>query len=200
MTLRFLLAPGAGAASSSAGMQRLCGLLAELGPVQTFDYPYMQASAGGRRKAPDKLPVLIAHHRAELERLRASAASDDVLVLAGKSMGSRVGCHLSVEQEVAGLVCFGYPLRGQNGKLRDEVLLALTAPILFVQGTRDPLCRLDELEQVRARMSARSELFVVEGGDHSLECSKTALKARGHTADDVDRAIQSAVRAFCATL
>jgi predicted alpha/beta-hydrolase family hydrolase len=178
-------------------MRRYRELLASLGPVRSFDYPYMRADA---RKAPDKLDVLVAAHRAELEAERASAAAADELVLAGKSMGGRVGCHVALQARVSGLVCFGYPLRGQNGKLRDEVLLGLTTPILFVQGTRDPLCALDELASVRERMTARSELFVVESGDHSLEATKTSLKARATTQAAVEQAILEAVRSFCASL
>ena len=52
------------------------------------------------------------------------------------------------------------------------MLLALRTPILFVQGTNDELCPLPELEAVRARMRAPNELFVVPGGDHSLELSR----------------------------
>jgi predicted alpha/beta-hydrolase family hydrolase len=179
-------------------MRRFAELLSELGPVRSFDYPYMRAAAsGGRRKAPDKLEHLIEAHRHELEAVRAAAAPGDPVVLAGKSMGSRVGCHLALEAEVSGLICFGYPLRGQNGKLRDQVLLALRTPVLFVQGTRDSLCPLDELERVRQRMTAPSELFVVEGGDHSLEVTKAALKQRGTTQAEVEHAISSVVRRFC---
>lgn len=203
MTLRFLLAHGAGASSASGWMKRYAELLGTLGTVRAFDYPYMRA---GARKAPDKLDVLVAAHRAELDALRAQSASTDKLLLAGKSMGGRVGCHVAVaasladEPSAAGLVCFGYPLRGQNGKLRDEVLLALRTPVLFVQGTRDTLCALPELEQVRARMTTRSELFVVEGGDHSLEATKTSLKQRGTTQAEVELQIQAAVRAFADSL
>jgi predicted alpha/beta-hydrolase family hydrolase len=179
-------------------MQRFAGLLGALGSVRSFDYPFL--AAGTRRKAPDKLEVLVAAHRAELEALRAESAPGDKILLAGKSMGGRVGCHVALEAQVEGLVCFGYPLRGQNGKLRDQVLLALKTPVLFVQGTRDTLCALPELELVRARMSARSELLVVDGGDHSLQASKTLLKARGTTQADVEQAILAAVRAFAASL
>ena len=180
-------------------MRRFAGLLAELGEVRSFDYPY--AAAPGRvRKAPDKLEALIAAHRAELALLRGGSSIADKLVLAGKSMGGRVGCHLALEEKVAGLVCFGYPLRGQSGKLRDQVLLALDTPVLFVQGTRDSLCPLSELEVVRARMSAPTELFIVEGGDHSLEASKTSLKQRGMTQDDIEREVLLAVRRFCDAL
>ncbi len=182
-------------------MQRLAHLLSAIGGVRAFDYPYLQALArGGRRQAPDKLPLLIAQHRAELALLRAEVKEGEHVVLAGKSMGGRVGCHVALEEGVAGLVCFGYPLRGRNGKLRDAVLTELPTPVLFVQGTRDELCPLPELEEVRKRMRARSELFVVEGGDHSLECTKTSLKARGVTAAEVDAAIGAAVHAFCSSL
>lgn len=178
-------------------MVRFAGLLGELGSVRSFDYPYAKAAAGARpRKAPDKLEVLIEAHRHELSDLRAQSDSGDKLLLAGKSMGGRVGCHVALQEQVSGLVCFGYPLRGQNGKLRDQVLLELRTPVLFVQGTRDTLCALPELEDVRKRMTAPSELFVVEGGDHSLESSKTALKAQGITQADVERAVQAAVRRF----
>jgi uncharacterized protein len=178
-------------------MQSYAALLQNLGSVRSFDYPYMQRPG---RKAPDKLEALVAAHRAELEALRAESATGDRLLLAGKSMGGRVGCHVALEAEVSGCVCFGYPLRGQNGKLRDQVLLDLRRPVLFVQGTRDQLCPLAELEQVRKRMTAPSELYVVEGGDHSLEATKTALKARGSTQSQVQSEILAAVRRFCAAL
>lgn len=182
-------------------MRSFAELLGVLGTVRSFDYPYAQADASGRRrKAPDKLDVLIEAHRQELAQVRALSAPGDVLVLAGKSMGGRVGCHVALQERVNGLVCFGYPLRGQNGKLRDQVLLELRTPVLFVQGTRDTLCALPELEQVRKGMTAPSELFVVEGGDHSLESTKTALKAQGLTQADVELSIQRAVRRFCDAL
>jgi predicted alpha/beta-hydrolase family hydrolase len=178
-------------------MRRYAELLGSIGHVRTFDYPYLR---GPKRRAPDKLEALIAAHRAELEAEQAEAAATDRLLLAGKSMGGRVGCHLALEAKVSGLICFGYPLRGQNGKLRDEVLLALRVPVLFVQGSRDPLCALDELESVRKRMTARSELFVVDDGNHSLEASKTALKARGITQAQVEHAVLEAVQRFCVSL
>jgi predicted alpha/beta-hydrolase family hydrolase len=111
-------------------------------------------------------------------------------------MGSRVGCHLALAEEVSGLVCLGYPLRGARGDLRDRVLLDLRRPILFVQGTRDRLCPLEELEEVRRRMAAPSELHVVEGGDHSLEVGVRALRASGLTQDEVDGGVLEAIGRF----
>jgi len=181
-----LFAPGAGAPSTSPWMQAWAERLATLGRVASLDYPYMLAG----KKLPDRLPALIAAHKAALTTHKKRARQ---VVLAGKSMGSRVGCHLANEPDVHVdlLVCFGYPLVSPAGTRRDEVLLALATPVLFVQGDRDPLCPLDVLAEVRAKMVAPSELMVVAGGDHSLE-------VRGGQAARVasDLAIQARVAAF----
>ena len=192
MSEAFLLAPGAGAPSSHPRMQDFSRLLAPLGRVHAFDYPYMIAG----RKRPDPLPRLIAAHRAALDEI--AGGKTERVALAGKSMGGRVGCHVALEAPVAGLICVGYPLcgAGDRAKLRDKVLLDLRTPILFVQGTRDALCPLDLLEAVRAKMTAPSHLHVVEGGDHSLVVSKTQLKASGLSQRDVDMQIGEAVAAF----
>jgi pimeloyl-ACP methyl ester carboxylesterase len=80
--------------------------------------------------------------------------------------------------------------------VRDEVLLALRAPVLFVQGSRDPLCPLELLAPVRARMAAPSSLHVVDGGNHSLEVGVRALAKRGETQEAVDAAVLAAIAAF----
>lgn len=184
-----LFAPGAGAASTSPWMERWARRLAKLGRVVRFDYPYRREG----RKVPDRLPKLIAAHR---EALVANRGRRPV-VLVGKSMGSRVGCHLTLEEDgISGLVCLGYPLVGQSGAVRDAVLVDLRTPVLFVQGTRDRLCPLEVLAEVRARMTSKSTLHVVDGGDHSLELTKRALAGRSQ--DDVDAAAFHAIAAFVA--
>ena len=117
-------------------------------------------------------------------------------------MGGRIGCHVSLEEKVDGLVCLGYPLcaMGDVTKLRDEVLRALKTPVLFVQGTRDALCPLDLLERVRGTMIARNFLHVVEGGDHSLIVPKRQLKASGQTQADVDQRISEEIALFVESL
>jgi predicted alpha/beta-hydrolase family hydrolase len=187
-----LFAPGAGAPSTSAWMKAWAKRLESIGRVVPFDYPYMLAG----RRSPDPLPKLIEAHRVALEA--ATKGHEGSVVLAGKSMGSRIGCHLSLEVRVDALVCFGYPLRGASARapIRDAVLKSLTAPILFVSGTKDSLCPLDLLAGVREEMTAKNELFVVEGGDHSLIVGKTELKRRGETQDDVDARILECVSEF----
>jgi predicted alpha/beta-hydrolase family hydrolase len=185
-----LFAPGAGAPSTSPWMAAWAARLGAVGDVVRLDYPYQRAG----RRSPDRLPVLVAAHREAL--LAARAGRRGPVVLAGKSMGSRVGCHLALEEPVDALVCLGYPLRGARGDLRAEVLLALRTPILFVQGTRDPLCPLDALAAVRREMKAASALHRVEGGNHSLEVGVRALRAAGETQADVDGRTLAAIGGF----
>jgi uncharacterized protein len=193
MTPLFLFAPGAGAPSAHPWIQNWKRRLSESGDVETFDYDYMREG----RKRPDPLPQLIAAHRKALDRARERHRGKSTILI-GKSMGGRVGCHLSLEEKVDGLICLGYPLcaMGDRTKLRDEVLRALTTRILFVQGARDSLCPLDLLERVRAEMKAPNFLHLVEGGDHSLRVRKRHLQASGETQDDVDQKILTAIAGF----
>ena len=192
-----LFAPGAGAPSSHPWMQNWKRRLSEIGDVETLDYAYMRDS----RKRPDPLPKLIAAHREALNDARKQNLAGSTILI-GKSMGGRVGCHLSLDEKVDGLVCFGYPLcaMGDRTKLRDEVLRALTTPILFVQGTRDALCPLDLLERVRAGMKARNFLHAVEGGDHSLRVPKRQLQTTGATQEDIDQRILKSIGDFLSAL
>jgi predicted alpha/beta-hydrolase family hydrolase len=174
-------------------MQNWKRRLSEIGEVETFDYDYMRAG----RKRPDRLPQLIAAHRKALEAARAKHQPESTFLI-GKSMGGRIGCHVSVEEKVDGLVCLGYPLcaMGDRTKVRDEVLRALTTPIVFVQGTRDSLCPLDLLERVRGEMKTENFLRVVKGGDHSLRLSKRQLQGTSKTQEDIDHEILKAIAGF----
>jgi predicted alpha/beta-hydrolase family hydrolase len=174
-------------------MQNWKERLSEIGDVETFDYEYMREG----RKRPDPLPNLIAVHREALVKAREKHRSARTFLI-GKSMGGRIGCHVSLEEKVDGLICLGYPLcaMSDRSKLRDEVLRALTTPILFVQGMRDSLCPLDILERVRAEMKAPNFLHSVEGGDHSLRVPKRQLQGTRKTQEDIDQEILKTIGKF----
>ena len=175
-------------------MQRWKKRLSEVGKIETFDYDYMREG----RKRPDRLPQLIAAHRKALAAVGTKASGPIFLI--GKSMGGRIGCHVSLEENVNGLICLGYPLcaMGDRTKIRDQVLRDLRTPILFVQGTRDSLCPLDLLEKVRGEMTAPNFLHLIEGGDHSLLVRKKDLA--NETQEDVDQRVARAIGDFVAGL
>lgn len=174
-------------------MQRWKARLESIGEVVTFDYDYMREG----RKRPDRPPQLIAAHRAALANVGKRESKFSIFLI-GKSMGGRIGCHLALEEKVNGLICLGYPLcaMGDRTKLRDQVLRSLGTPILFAQGTRDPLCPLDLLAEARAAMSAPNDLHVVEDGDHSLVVRKSDLAARAETQEEVDQKILVSIADF----
>lgn len=162
-----LLAHGAGAGQRHPFMDGLRTRLAAAGhPTLTFDYPYMEAG----RKAPDRMPTLMACHRAVLQRLR---QYEWPVVLAGKSMGGRIGSHLAVEEAALGVVFYGYPLVSpSSGAVRPtDHLRELGLPMLFLAGSRDRLAPLGELEPLVESLP-RSVLEVIEEGDHSFKVPK----------------------------
>lgn len=61
--------------------------------------------------------------------------------------------------------------------------------MLFVEGTRDPFCPLDTLEEVRSKLPGRTDLIVIDDGDHSLKVRKSSGR-------DTDAAWQEAVDAI----
>ncbi len=175
-----LLAHGAGLGQDHEWMIYMRNGLAAAGiPVMTFNYPYMEAG----RKAPNPARILLACHRAALAALRPRV---DRVVLAGKSMGGRMGSHVAAEGEaVAGLVFYGYPLVGV-GKTepRDVSHLAnVGAPMLFVQGTRDRLAPMDLIKPVAESLGA--SIHVVEDGDHSFRVLKRTGRDVWEVLDEV---------------
>ena len=187
----FVFAHGAGAPSSHPWMQRWIGRLTEIGPVTSFDYPYILL-----RKRPDPLPKLIEAHRTALAQARQQHSGPIIVI--GKSMGARVGCHLALTEEVNAIICLGYPLcgGGDPARMRAEVLRELSTPILFVQGTRDRLCPLDLLESVRREMKAINKLHVIPDGDHSLLVTQARLKRSGQTQNEIEEGVLRAIQSF----
>ena len=163
-----VLAHGAGNGMTNPLLVAFADALAAHGRTSVrFNFPYKER--GGR--APDPAPVLEACYRAVLAHLRADADLRATrLVIGGKSMGGRMASHLAAAGEaVDGLLFLGYPLHpaGKPEKLRAAHLQRIAAPMLFLAGTRDSLCRLDLLRAELAGLP-QAALHVVDDGDHSF--------------------------------
>jgi hypothetical protein len=163
-----VLAHGAGNDMTNPLLVALADALAEHGfPTVRFNFPYKERKG----RAPDPASVLEACYRAVLAQVRDDPALQARrVVIGGKSMGGRMASHLAAAGEsVDGLLFLGYPLHpaGQTEKLRVAHLDRIAAPMLFLAGTRDALCRLDLLRATLARLPSAT-LHVVEDGDHSF--------------------------------
>jgi predicted alpha/beta-hydrolase family hydrolase len=166
-----LLAHGAGMGQEHPWMAAVREGLADAGLfVMSFNYRYTEAG----RKAPDRMPMLLTVHRAAAD---AMAEECDRVVLAGKSMGGRVGSHLAGDDgwPAAGLVYFGYPLvpMGKGDPRPVDQLQAIEAPQLFFAGTRDRLSPPPLIAEI-ARSVSDGTLEVVDDGDHSFKVPKRA--------------------------
>lgn len=171
-----ILGHGAGANQLSGFMRLFAAGLAERGmDVVTFNFLYTEQG----RKIPDPAPRLEGCYHAVIEAaLKHKKLKDNRLVIGGKSMGGRIASQVAAQdgQNIAGLVFLGYPLHppGRPDKMRSEHLPKIKAPMLFVQGSRDAFGTKDEIANVIKKLKLPAELFVVEGGDHSLKVSKSA--------------------------
>jgi len=167
--ITLILGHGAGAGQGSSFMVDFATGLAARGiDVVTFNFPYMEQ----RRRLPDPNDRLEACYRAVIERVRGSGTKK--LAIGGKSMGGRIASQIaSGAVALTGVVLLGYPLHPPRKPQQRRVkhLPGITAPMLFVQGTRDDFGTADE---VRAAIgSLRSaELYLVDGGDHSFKVLK----------------------------
>ena len=109
--------------------------------------------------------------------------------LGGRSMGARAAVVAMKESGVkeGKLVLVSYPLVGQNGEVRDKILLEIEegVEVLFVSGDGDNMCDLKQLAGVREKMKAKSWLIVVKGADHgmSLKPKEAVEKMRQYTGE-----------------
>lgn len=194
-----VLGHGAGAPMTHPFMQDLSRALALHGlSVLRFNFAYAEA---GRRR-PDPPKRLLAVAEAALERGFAEAGGLP-LFAGGKSMGGRMISTLLAGQAsprvdpakpaavpVAGLVFFGFPLHppGRPGVERADHLARVPCPMLFHQGTRDRLAKLELVQGVTSELGERAELRVVDGADHSFNLPKRAGKPVARVLDDLARA------------
>ena len=197
-----LLGHGAGASQASGFMRLFAKGLAARGlDVMTFNFIYMEQG----RSVPDQRPKLEKCFRAVIETaLKERKLKKNPLVIGGKSMGGRIASQVMAGEEiegfaddVAGLVFLGYPLHppGQSTKLRVEHLEHIHKPMLFVQGTRDPLGTPEEIQPHIKDFKPAAKIYVIEGGDHSFKAPKkfglTLEQIQDSAMDEIDRWVRS---------
>lgn len=185
-----ILAHGAGQGMGSDFMTFIAHHLGRTGVrVVRFDFPYMVAMArDGKRRPPDRAPVLLETWRRTIEGTLASGTPPARLAIGGKSLGGRIASLIAEDAGVAALVCLGYPFHapGRPADLRTAHLEAMKVPTLICQGTRDPFGK--ESEVGNYPLSERIEIAWIPDGDHSF--SPPARSGRSHQQnllDAVDR-------------
>lgn len=177
-----VLAHGAGAGMDHPFMATVAeGLFVRGVGTLRYQFPYMEAG----RKRTDTPSVACATVRSAV--VRASSLGPDLPLFAGgKSFGGRMTSTAAAGERLGaarGIVFLGFPLHapGRVAGKRGDHLRDVDVPMLFLQGTRDPLAELGAIRMLCRRVGRRATLHVVEGGDHSFQ----VLKRSGRTGDEV---------------
>ncbi len=165
----YVFAHGAGVGMTHSSMESIADGLATRGiATLRFQFPYMERKSG-RPDAPRLAQAAVRAAVAEARHL----APGLPLFAGGKSFGGRMtsGAEATAPlKDVKGLIFLGFPLHpaGKPGRERAEHLAQVHIPMLFLQGTRDALAELDQLEPVIKSLASRATLKLFDQADHSF--------------------------------
>ena len=165
----YVLAHGAGAGMNHPFMASVAVELWQRGiATLRYQFPYMERGA----KRPD--PPQLAHATVRAAIAAASHALPKLpLIAGGKSFGGRMTSQAQAQEPLPGvraLAFLGFPLHpaGKPSRERAKHLFDVRIPMLFLQGTRDTLAVLDELEPVCEALGDRATLKLFQDADHSF--------------------------------
>jgi uncharacterized protein len=174
----YVLAHGAGAGMKHPFMAAVANELAARG-IATLRYQFLYMEKGGKRPDPPKL----AHAAVRAAVAEASRLVPTLPLFAGgKSFGGRMTSQAQAAAPlpgVRGLAFLGFPLHpaGKPSQERAEHLFEIAIPMLFLQGSRDQLAMLDQLEPVCKALGSRATLDIFQDADHSFHVpAKTGRK------------------------
>jgi predicted alpha/beta-hydrolase family hydrolase len=165
----FVFGHGAGAGMEHPGMSSVANDLATLGiATLRYQFPYMER----RSKRPDSPPVCHATVRAAVSAAARLAPSLPRFA-GGRSFGGRMTSQaqaITPLDGVLGLAFLAFPLHpaGRPSDERAKHLADVRVPMLFLQGTRDELARLDLIEAVAGRLAPFATLKLLQDADHSF--------------------------------
>ena len=165
----YVMVHGAGAGMDHPFMVDVARTLA-LRDVATLRYQFPYMERGARR--PDPPQVAQATVRAAVAAAL-SLLPELPLIAGGKSFGGRMTSQTQAKaslQGVWGLAFLGFPLHpaGRPSQDRAEHLFDVQIPMLFLQGTRDALASLDQLEPLCKKLGTLATLKLFADADHSF--------------------------------
>ncbi|XP_076813872.1 uncharacterized protein LOC143460302 isoform X1 [Clavelina lepadiformis] len=126
------------------------------------------------------------------------------IVLVGWHVTSLFNCHVALLEEVAAVICLGFPIYtifGQRGEI-DDVLCDVTTPTLFVIGDQTVYCGVEDLEDAREKTftEAITSSVVIHGADDWLRVSENRKRRCAATQSMIDRQILECICDFLQTV
>jgi predicted alpha/beta-hydrolase family hydrolase len=165
----YVLAHGAGAGMTHPFMAAVAAELARHG-IATLRYQFPYTERGAKRPDPPQLA------QATVRAAVGAALTlfpKHPLIAGGKSFGGRMTSQAQAKtplQAVCGLAFLGFPLHpaGRPSQDRATHLFDVQIPMLFLQGTRDTLASLDQIEPLCKKLGRRATLKLFVDADHSF--------------------------------
>ena len=141
--------------------------------VKRVNFPYRRAG----KPFPDRTPVLLDCVRKEvLSAARKWKVDVSRIAIGGRSMGGRMCSMVAAGEEcdaldIGALVLISYPLHppGKPEKLRADHLSRITAPTLFIHGTKDPFGTPEELRKYGRKVKGTKKFVFLDGARHELK-------------------------------
>lgn len=182
----YVFGHGAGAGMTHAFIEAAAEKLASRG-VATFRYNFPYKEAG--RKAPNPAPILLKTVRSAVDEA-ARLTPELPMFAGGKSMGGRMTSTAASKDAlpgVKGLIFFGFPLHapGKDSSERGAHLADVDLPMLFLQGTRDRLAKLELLEPLLDGVTPRPTLHIVDDADHGFHVPKRSGRSDDEVLDEL---------------
>jgi predicted alpha/beta-hydrolase family hydrolase len=182
----YVFAHGAGAGMGHPFMAAVAsGLAARSVATLRYQFPYLERGS----KRPDPPHIAHAAVRAAVATAR-KALSGLPLVAGGKSFGGRMTSQAQARAplpDVRGLAFLGFPLHpaGKPSRERGEHLFDIQIPMLFLQGTRDTLAMLDQIEPLGQALGALATLKLFADADHSFHVPARSGRKDAQVLDEV---------------
>jgi predicted alpha/beta-hydrolase family hydrolase len=168
-TACYVMAHGAGAGMTHSFLSAVAaGLWERRVATLRYQFPYMEQGS----KRPDR--PMLAHLTVRAAVGEAARLVPELPLFAGgKSFGGRMTSQAQAEAPlpgVRGLIFLGFPLHPANQPSDDRALhlSRIGIPMLFLQGTRDPLAEMTLLAATVRRLGDMATLIPIDGADHSF--------------------------------
>jgi uncharacterized protein len=165
----YVMAHGAGAGMNHPFMAGVAAELARRGiATLRYQFPYMERGA----KRPDPPRLAQATVRAAVAAAL-GLLPESPLIAGGKSFGGRMTSQARAKaplKGICGLAFLGFPLHpaGHPSQERAAHLFDVQIPMLFLQGTRDSLASLEQIESLCKKLGKRATLKLFADADHSF--------------------------------
>jgi hypothetical protein len=157
-----------------------------------FAFPF----AEDKKKRPDPPAMLDRAFRSAVQAVLSDPENAPArMLIGGIGLGARVATRVvSQGLKVDAVFSFGFPLHPSGKPSHQDVdyMYRVICPMLFVQGARDPHCRIDKLEELLRRVGAPTRLHVIADCGPGLE----PVKKTGRTAEEIRAEALSQLEAY----